>query len=153
MKIQEEDPGTTDVRALLLEHLAAMRTHSPPESVHALDIDALRLPAITFWTVRENDELLGCGGLKQLNVESAEIKSMKTASAHHRKGVARLLLSHILDVAKERKLEYLLLETGTPEAFVPARRLYERHGFVECEPFADYKRDPYSVFMRCDIAV
>ncbi|ASJ72052.1 GNAT family N-acetyltransferase [Granulosicoccus antarcticus] len=152
MKIQEEDPGTDDVHALLLEHLADMHSHSPPESTHALDMVALRNPDITFWSVRDEGVLQGCGALKQLDAESAEIKSMKTAPAHLRKGVAQLLLSHMLEVAKTRGLKYLLLETGTPEAFTPARQLYARHGFVECEPFADYKLDPYSVFMRCDVA-
>jgi putative acetyltransferase len=148
MKIYEEDPSTVDVQKLLLEHLADMRTHSPPESVHALDIEELRGPAITFWTVRENDVLLGCGALKTLDSESAEIKSMKTAQNHQRKGVARLLLQHMMTVAADRSLKFLLLETGTPDAFEPARRLYASHGFVECDPFADYRQDPYSVFMQ-----
>jgi len=151
MKIQEEDPGTPDVHALLLEHLADMRTHSPPESVHALDMEALRVPSVTFWTVRENGTLLGCGALKQLDTRTAEIKSMKTAPAHHRRGVARRLLRRILIVANERNIQQVFLETGSPEAFIPARKLYENHGFVECEPFADYKPDPYSVFMRFDV--
>ncbi|MFK7996768.1 MAG: GNAT family N-acetyltransferase [Granulosicoccus sp.] len=151
MNIQQEDPGTTDVHALLLEHLADMRRHSPPESVHALDIDALRHPALTFWTVREKGELLGCGAIKQLDADSVEIKSMKTAPSHLRKGVARLLLNHMLAVASERNLKYLLLETGTPEAFDAARNLYKNLGFVECEPFADYQYDPYSVFMRYEL--
>jgi len=152
MNIQEEDPGTPDVHSLLLAHLADMRTHSPPESVHALDMDALRSPAITFWTVRDNDnELMGCGALKQLDAESAEVKSMKTAPAHQRKGVARVLLRHMLKTAAEKKYRHLFLETGTPDAFIPARRLYESHAFVECEPFAEYRLDPYSVFMRYDV--
>ncbi len=152
MKIQQQDPGEIDVHTLLLEHLADMHTHSPPESAHALDLAALRMPAITFWTVRDNGVLLGCGALKQLDAGSAEIKSMKTAPAHERKGVASLLLEHIVAVAKTRKLHSLLLETGTPAAFIPAQKLYTRHGFVECPPFGDYKIDPYSVFMRLDIA-
>ncbi|WP_088921861.1 GNAT family N-acetyltransferase [Granulosicoccus antarcticus] len=148
MNIQEEDPGTDDVHALLLEHLADMRIHSPLESIHALDIAALRMPAITFWTVRDEGVLQGCGALKQLDTELAEIKSMRTAPEHQRKGVANLLMHHILSVAAERELKYLLLETGTPDAYKPARLLYASHGFVECPPFADYKLDPYSVFMR-----
>lgn len=153
LKIQQEDPVATDIHALLLEHLEDMRTHSPPDSVHALDMAALRDPLITFWTVRENDVLLGCGALKTLNAESAEIKSMKTAPAHQRKGVARLLLQHILKIAAERNLKFVLLETGTPDAFAPARKLYTNHGFVECEPFADYCSDPFSIYMRHALAV
>jgi len=152
MKIQIEDPGATDVHALLLEHLADMREHSPPESVHALDLEALRVPALTFWTIRDSGVLQGCGALKMLDGESAEIKSMKTATEHLRKGVARFLLHHIMAIAEERKLKYLLLETGTPDAFAPARKLYASLGFVESEPFADYERDPYSVFMRYTVA-
>lgn len=151
MKIQEEDPGIIDVHTLLLEHLADMRKHSPPESVHALDLAALRTPAITFWTVRDNNVLQGCGALKQLNNKSAEIKSMKTATRHQRKGIANLLLSHMVAVAKKRDLSSLSLETGTPDAFIPARQLYASFGFVECPPFGDYGHDPYSVFMRLDI--
>lgn len=153
MKIQQEDPGIIDVHALLLEHLADMHVHSPPESAHALDMSSLRAPTITFWTVRDKGELQGCGALKQLDAESAEIKSMKTAPAHLRKGVAGLLLNHIIAVASERKLTSLLLETGTPDAFAPARKLYANHGFVECEPFAEYKHDPYSVFMRLELSL
>ncbi len=148
MEIQKENPRTADIQALLLEHLEDMRTHSPPESVHALDMEAITAPEITFWSVRDNGVLLGCGAIKMLDAESAEIKSMKTATAHQRKGVAQLLLNHIITVAKQRNLKRLLLETGTPDAFAPARKLYAKHGFVECEPFADYSPDPYSVFMQ-----
>jgi len=151
MNIEEEYPGTADVHTLLLEHLADMRIHSPPESVHALDLSALREPNITFWAVREEGLLKGCGAIKQLNVNSAEIKSMKTAAAHLRKGVAELLLRHIISIGKERNIKFLLLETGTPKAFAPARKLYEKHGFVECEPFDQYTPDPYSVFMRLEL--
>ena len=148
MEIQKENPRTADIQALLLEHLEDMRTHSPPESVHALDMEAITAPEITFWSVRDNGVLLGCGAIKMLDAESAEIKSMKTATAHQRKGVAQLLLNHIITVAKQRNLKRLLLETGTPDAFATARKLYARHGFVDCEPFADYIHDPYSVFMQ-----
>lgn len=151
MKIQQEDPATSDVHALLLEHLADMRQHSPPDSVHALDMNSLRGSSITFWTVREEGALIGCGALKQLDTQSAEIKSMKTSDAHLRKGVASELLKHIITVAAERNLKHLMLETGSPDAFAPARKLYSHFGFVECEPFADYSMDPYSVFMQYQV--
>jgi len=121
--------------------------HSPPESVHALDIEALRKPEITFWTVWESGELLGCGALKELNSQHAEIKSMRTSSRHLRRGVAKNLLNHILEEAKRRGYSRLSLETGSMEAFEPARKLYANFGFTYCEPFADYVEDPYSVFM------
>lgn len=149
--IQEEDPGTSDVHALLLEHLADMQEYSPPDSVHALDMNALKASAITFWTVREKGTLLGCGALKRLDKQRAEIKSMKTVVAHLRKGVASELLKHIIVVATEQNLKYLMLETGSPDAFAPARSLYSQFGFVECGPFADYTKDPYSVFMEYEV--
>ena len=128
-----------------------MALHSPPESVHALDIDALRKPEITFWTAWEKDELLGCGALKQLDAQHAELKSMRTSSAHLRKGVAKSLLNHILAVARQRSYRRLSLETGSMAAFAPARTLYAQSGFTLCKPFADYIEDPNSVFMTREL--
>ena len=128
-----------------------MALHSPPESIHALDIEALRQSEITFWTAWESGELLGCGALKELNPQHGEIKSMRTAASHLRRGVAKNLLSHIIEEAKHRGYNRLSLETGSMEAFEPAHRLYANFGFTPCEPFADYVEDPYSVFMTRDI--
>jgi putative acetyltransferase len=124
-----------------------MFLHSPPESVHALDLEALRRPEITFWTAWQAGELLGCGALKALDAAHGEIKSMRTAKRHLRKGVAAALMRHILREARERGYRRLSLETGSPDAFLPARAMYERFGFEECGPFGDYVEDPYSVFM------
>jgi putative acetyltransferase len=120
---------------------------SPPESVHALDLDGLRKPEITFWTVWSGIELLGCGALKELDAHHGEIKSMRTAGAHRRKGVARAVLIHIISEARNRGYTRLSLETGSQPAFEPARRLYESFGFRECGPFDGYTEDPNSVFM------
>ena len=128
-----------------------MALHSPAESMHALDIEALRQPGITFWTAWENGELLGCGAIKELSPRHGEIKSMRTAAPHLRKGVARGLLNHILEEAKRRRYRRLSLETGSLEAFAPARRLYGGFGFKQCGPFADYVEDPYSVFMTMEL--
>lgn len=148
MRIGVDDLRGADIVALLREHLDEMFLHSPPESVHALDLEALRRPEITFWTVRENDgELMGCGALKRLDAEHGEIKSMRTAKRHQRKGVAAALMRHILSTARERGYRRLSLETGSPDAFLPARQMYERFGFEDCGPFGDYVEDPYSVFM------
>lgn len=147
MEIKIDDLQDTKVHELLQEHLRNMFLHSPPESVHALDIEALHAPEITFWTVWEDGELLGCGALKELDSLHAEIKSMRTASAHLRKGVARNLLKYMLEEAKRRGYTRLSLETGSMEAFEPARQLYASFGFTYCGPFADYVEDPYSVFM------
>ena len=124
---------------------------SPPESVHALDLDSLRKPEITFWCVWDGSELLGCGALKELGPRHGEIKSMRTANAHRRKGVARAVLTHIIEEARRRAYLRLSLETGSMEAFAPARKLYEIFGFTYCEPFGDYILDRNSVFMELDL--
>ncbi|MGE5668162.1 MAG: GNAT family N-acetyltransferase [Betaproteobacteria bacterium] len=147
MQIRLDDLSGPEVRALLDEHLGSMARLSPPESVHALDLDALRKPGITFWTVWSGNQLLGCGALKQLDPWHGEIKSMRTSSAHRRKGVARNMLAHIISEARMRSYARLSLETGTLHAFEPARRLYESFGFTYCLPFGDYVDDPNSVFM------
>ena len=151
MQIRIDDLTGPEIYDLLQEHLRSMALHSPPESVHALDIEALREPDITFWTVWESGDLLGCGALKELDAKHAEIKSMRTSSSHLRKGVARTLLTHILEEAKRRGYRRISLETGTMVAFEPARNLYASFGFTYCAPFADYVEDPYSVFMTREL--
>lgn len=151
MTIKVDDLTGSEIHKLLQEHLQSMTLHSPPESIHALDIEALRKPDITFWTAWDGGELLGCGAIKELDSHHAEIKSMKTSSQHLRKGVAKNLLDHILKEARRRGYSRLSLETGSMEAFEPARQLYARFGFTYCEPFADYVEDPYSVFMTKEL--
>ena len=151
VEIKVDDLSGPEVHELLREHLRNMFLHSPPESVHALDLEGLRRPEITFWTVWEGGELLGCGALKEIDPGHAEIKSMRTASAHLRKGVAAHLLKHILEESARRGYTRLSLETGSAEAFEPARQLYARYGFTYCGPFADYVEDPYSVFMTKEL--
>ncbi len=145
--IRHDDLAGTQIRALLAEHLRNMHELSPPESVHALDLDALRRPDITFWSVWSGDELLGCGALRELSPAHGEIKSMRTAQAHRRRGAARHMLRHILDEAQARAYSRLSLETGSIAAFEPARQLYRQFGFEFCGPFGDYAADPNSVFM------
>ena len=147
MLIKVDNLSGAAIQDLLREHLRSMAQHSPPESVHALDLDALRRPGITFWTAWDGDDLLGCGALKELDSRHAEIKSMRTSTAHLRKGVARRMLTHIIDEARRRSYRRLSLETGSHAPFEPARALYASFGFAYCEPFADYVEDPYSVFM------
>jgi putative acetyltransferase len=151
MQIRLDDLSGPEIHALLQEHLRNMKQLSPPESVHALDIEGLRKPGITFWTAWAADELLGCGALKELNPSHGEIKSMRTANAHRRKGVARAMLRHIMDEARRRSYTRLSLETGSMRAFEPAQRLYARFGFAYCPPFADYIDDPNSVFMTREL--
>lgn len=147
MEIRPDDITDPRVLKLLNEHRESMFDHSPPESVHALDIDGLRAPDVTFWTAWDGDELLGCGALKEIDPRHGEVKSMRTASAHLRKGVARRILDHITDSARQRGYERLSLETGSADAFEPARRLYTVAGFEDCGPFEGYAEDHYSVFM------
>jgi putative acetyltransferase len=124
---------------------------SPPESMHALDLGSLQQPEITFWSVWDGSELMGCGALKQLDEHHGEIKSMRTSARHLRKGVAARLLSHILEEAGRRAYRRLSLETGSMAAFAPARRLYADSGFRECGPFAGYLPDPNSIFMTKEL--
>jgi putative acetyltransferase len=151
MDIRVDDLSGPAIAQLLHEHLQAMALHSPPESIHALDLDALRKPEITFWSAWQGAELMGCAALKELDTRHAEIKSMRTASLHLRKGVAAALMRHILDEAKRRSYRRLSLETGSMAAFAPARRLYASFGFKPCGPFADYVEDPYSVFLTREV--
>lgn len=153
MTIDLDDPARADVHQLLSEHLADMFATSPAESVHALDPAALSSPSITFWTAREEGALLGCGALKLLDsapgpAKHGEIKSMRTTTTARGRGVATLMLTHILETARGQNFGRISLETGTEEYFAPARRLYLRHGFTECPPFANYTLDPNSVFME-----
>jgi putative acetyltransferase len=151
MHIETDDLTRPAIHALLNEHLQHMHELSPPESVHALDLAKLRHPSITFWTAWEGSELLGCGALKQLDAQSAEVKSMRTPTALRRRGAGRAILAHIIDVAKSRGYTSLWLETGQVDAFKPAQKLYESFGFIYCGPFGDYVLDPYSVFMTLPI--
>ncbi|MGC5284674.1 GNAT family N-acetyltransferase [Micromonospora sp. DT231] len=147
MKIVVDDLSGPKIKALLQEHLDEMRAVSSPESKHALDLDGLRQPAVTFWSVYDGDELVGCGALKKLDNTSAELKSMRTARTAKRRGVASALLQHVLAEARRRGFTRLYLETGADDHFAPARALYAKYGFTRCEPFADYPEDPNSVHM------
>ncbi len=147
MDIVVDDLSGPEIAEFLAEHVHQMRSTTPPESKHALDLDGLRRPGITFWSVLDEGALVGCGALKRLDPEHAELKSMRTAPARQRGGVASLLLGHIIAEATRMGFRRLSLETGSAEFFAPARRLYERFGFGYCPPFADYRPDPHSVFM------
>ena len=153
MKIEIDDLSRPAIHALLNEHLQNMYELSPPESVHALDLEKLRKPGITFWSAWEGSLLLGCGALKELDRSHGEVKSMRTPAALRRKGAGRAILAHIIDVARSRSYERLSLETGSTDAFTPAQRLYESFGFARCGPFAEYNEDPNSVFMTALVAI
>jgi putative acetyltransferase len=124
-----------------------MHSTTPAESVHAVDLEGLRKPEITFWSVMDGDAVVGCGAIKRLDSAHAELKSMRTTATRKRSGIASLLLEHILAEAKRMGFTRVSLETGSAGFFLPARRLYEKFGFEHCEPFAGYRPDPNSVFM------
>ena len=136
---------------LLHCHLTRARAETAPGSAHALDLLGLQSPDISFWTVWDDDKLLGIGALKQLSIDHCEIKSMYTAQSARRKGVGSTMLRHIIATARERRMSRLSLETGSWDYFEPARTLYRSHGFVECAPFGDYVPDPNSTFMTLDL--
>lgn len=151
IEIRPDDLSGEAIRALLDEHLADMHAQSPPESVHALPLEALRAPGVSFWSAWDGDTLLGCGALKAVDATLAEIKSMRTVRAARGRGVGAAMLAHLIAEAHKRGLARLALETGAQPGFAAARRLYARFGFVECGPFADYRPDPNSVFMTLDL--
>jgi putative acetyltransferase len=145
--IAVDDPRRDDVRALLERHLAFAHEHSPPEDVHALDLGGLLDPAVTFYSARQGPDLVAIGALKELDVRHAELKSMHTAAAHRGRGVGRAMVQHLLGVARQRDYRRISLETGSMDAFAPARTLYLRAGFTPCGPFGDYEPSPNSTFM------
>ena len=151
LQIRKDDLTGSEIADLLRAHLEFARRHSPPESVHALDLDRLRSPEITFWSVWDGEALVGFGALKELASDHGEIKSMHTAEAHRGKGVASRLVEHILAEARTRGYRRVSLETGTPDVYAPARALYARYGFCPCPPFASYREDPYSVCMTREL--
>jgi putative acetyltransferase len=146
-EIAVDDPGAEDVRALLATHLAFANQHSPPEDVHALDVDRLRDPAVTFFSYREGSRLLAVGALRHMDGGHAEVKSMHTASEVRGRGIGRALLAHLIAEARARGYRRLSLETGTMAAFAPARALYASAGFVPCQPFGSYFHSQNSTCM------
>ena len=147
MQIRRADLDIPAFAALLEEHRAAMQATAPAESQHALDLTGLRQPDVRVWTLHEGDALLGCGALQHLDGTHVEIKSMRTARAHQRKGVARAMLQHLLAEARASGYRRVSLETGSMAYFEAARRLYASFGFTECAPFGHYAEDPNSTFM------
>ena len=145
--IRIDDLETEPPRRLIAAHLAGMHAVSPAESVHALDLDALRDPAVTFWSAWSDGEIAGIGALKRLDAQRGELKSMRTAERFLGRGVGRGILRHIMTHAAAEGMTSLWLETGTTPEFAAARHLYASEGFVTCGPFEGYTLDPFSTFM------
>lgn len=151
LSIRPGDFSDPRVVALLRYHFEQNRAVTPEGSCHVLDLSAMQVPEISFWTVWQGDELLGMGALKRMNDEEAEVKSMRTHDTAQRRGVASAMLAHIIAVARSAGIRRLFLETGAFAYFRPARELYARHGFVECPAFGGYTSDPNSTYMRLDL--
>jgi putative acetyltransferase len=152
LRVVVDDLSGPEVAALLADHLASMHQLTPAESVHALDLDGLRKPDVTFWSAWVGPDLAGCGALKELDPRRGEVKSMRTAPAYLRRGVAAAVLAQIVATARDRGYDELLLETGPDPAFGAAHALYARSGFEPCGPFADYGDDPFSRYFRLELS-
>jgi putative acetyltransferase len=151
MRITSGDLNDPRVIDMLRYHLATARAQTAPGSAHALDLAGLQSPDITFWTAWDGETLVAVGALKQLSADHGEVKSMHTALAARRRGVGSAMLQHIIAFARSRGISRLSLETGSWDYFQPAVALYRSHGFIECQPFADYVNDPNSIFMTLDL--
>ncbi len=149
--IRVDDLRGPEIAVLLEAHLDHMRAISPPESVHALDLDALRTPDITFWTMWHEGQLIGCGALRELDASHGEIKSMHTVNTLRGKGLGRRMLTHIIDEAERRGYQRLSLETGATDDFIAARSLYTAYGFATSPPFGNYTLDPFSTCMTFEM--
>ena len=145
--IRIDDLSSEESQSIVREHMAGMLANTPLESVHALPLDKLRQPNITFWTAWIGSELCGCGALQTLDEQHGEVKTMRTRAKFLRKGVGQAVLSHIVNHATDTGIKRLSLETGSSDVFLAARAMYLKNGFGICGPFGDYKLDPYSVFM------
>lgn len=152
MQFREDDLTGPEIRALLERHLEHMAEITPPESIHAMDVDRLGGPDVTFWSVWDDDALLGCGALREIDATTGEVKSMRTVDEARGRGVGRATLDHLLAVARERGYTRIVLETGSAEAFAPARRLYERAGFEPRGPYPPYEDDPNLFFMELSLS-
>lgn len=152
LDIRVDDLSGQKIKDLLMEHLRALTEITPASSMHALNIDKLKKPDVTFWSAWAGGELLGCGALKELSPDHGELKSMRTTQAHLRSGVGSAIVQTIIAEARRRGYRWLSLETGAREYFHPAHRLYQKHGFKTCPPFGDYRDDPNSVFMTKELS-
>jgi putative acetyltransferase len=151
-EIRVENPTAPDVTALLERHHAFAIASSPREAVHALNVAGLLDPAITLFGLRRDGVLLGVGALKALDGGQVEIKSMHVAAKARGQRVGEAMLRHLLAVARARGATVIWLETGSNEAFVPARTMYESAGFTYCGPFGDYPEHPFSTFMTLSLS-
>jgi len=150
-EITQANPRDARVRALVERHLAFGRSFTPLEDAHALEVDELLDPSIVLFAARDGEEILAVGALKEIEDGHGELKTMHTAEAARGRGIGRATLDHLLAEARRRGYRRVSLETGTMDAFAPARALYEGAGFTPCPPFGDYRQSPYSVYLTISI--
>ena len=151
MKSVEGNFDNSEVDKLLRKHFIELRSVSPAGSTHVLDIDGLKDPSIKFWSLWENEKLMGCGALKFLNENHGEFKSIRVANQYRGKGYGKRIINHLIAEAKELKIKKISIETGSGEFFKSARKLFKKSGFKECEPFSHYKFDANSCYMTLSI--
>ena len=151
MKSIEGNFDNSEVNELLKKHFVELRSVSPEGSAHVLDIKGLKDPSIKFWSLWENDNLVGCGALKFLDKNHGEFKSIRVADEFRKKGIGSRIINHLIDEAKKLKIAKLSIETGAGEFFLPARNLFSKFGFKKCSPFAHYKNDPNSCYYTLDL--
>ena len=147
MKSIEGNFNKPEVNKLLISHFIELSSVSPVDRGHVLDIPGLKNPSIKFWSLWENNQLIGCGALKFLDKEHGELKSIRVADSFRRKGNGFKVINHLINEAKELNIKKISLETGTGNFFTPARKLFDKCGFKVCEPFAHYKKDPDACYM------
>ena len=151
MKSIEGNFDNLEVNDLLKKHFIELRSVSPAGSTHVLDIDGLKDPSIKFWSLWENNKLIGCGALKFLEKDHGEFKSIRVADEFRKKGIGERIIKHLIDEAKKLEISKLSIETGAGEFFAPARKLFKKFGFKKCKPFAHYKEDPNSCYYNLNI--
>ena len=151
MKSIEGNFDNLEVNDLLKKHFIELRSVSPAGSTHVLDIDGLKDPSIKFWSLLENNKLIGCGALKFLEKDHGEFKSIRVADEFRKKGIGERIINHLIEEAKKLEISKLSIETGAGEFFAPARKLFNKFGFKKSEPFAHYKVDPNSCYFTLDL--
>ena len=147
MKSIEGNFKNSEVLELLNKHFIELRSVSPDGSAHVLDIEGLKVQNIKFWSLWEDNLLMGCGALKFLNKEHGEFKSIRLVDSFRKKGNGIKILKHLIFEAKKLNIKKISVETGTGDFFAPARKLFSKCGFKLCKPFAHYKEDPNSCYM------
>ena len=151
MKSIEGNFDNLEVNDLLKKHFVELRSVSPAGSTHVLDIDGLKDPSIKFWSLWENNKLIGCGALKFLEKDHGEFKSIRVADEFRKKGIGERIINHLIEEAKKLEISKLSIETGAGKFFAPARKLFNKFGFKKSEPFAHYKVDPNSCYFTLDL--